>query len=203
MWLNEFCCRFSFSRYSPLFHFVRLLACSRVKRSYHFYCCLPECWYIMLFYALFCVILRLLAIVYRCFVVKSACAHPQRCHTSAEKKWTSSSFVQTTNVNCLYTDSSLFKSILSTIFCCAREKSCGEMPKPPAKQWMMIFLFDYKLCDQNDKPNIFTLFASQQLVLHSACALRFSGFTQTYGLNSQWKHKWCFVILMLINNSQR
>lgn len=82
-------------------------------------------------------------------------------------------------------------------------KSCGEMPKPQAKQWMMIFLFDYKLCDQNDKPNIFTLFASQQLVLHSACALRFSGFAQTYGLNRQWKHKWCFVILMLINNSQR
>lgn len=120
----------------------------------------------------------------------------------SRKKWTSSSFVQTTNVNCLYTDSSLFKSILSIIFCCAREKSCGEMPKPPTKQWMMIFLSDYKLCDQNDKPNIFTLFASQQLVLHSACALRSSGFTQTHGLNRLWKHKWCFVILMLINNSQ-
>lgn len=103
-----------------------------------------------------------------------------------------------------YTPIRRFSNLYSLqYFCCAREKSCGEMPKPPAKQWMMIFLFDYKLCDQNDKPNIFTLFASQQLVLHSACALRFSGFTQTYGLNSQWKHKWCFVILMLINNSQR
>lgn len=71
------CCYFSFSA-----SLVR--AC-----SYQFYC--PFAWtliYYMLFYALFCALLRLLAIVYQRFFfldVKSACAHPQRCHTSMWK----------------------------------------------------------------------------------------------------------------------